>query len=346
MKAARVSVVADDVEFNSPNSLSNHEIFFEAPSGFVSGFSKEIDVTFAAEFDLSAISLSDVDLSVGGTDIGLVAGVPAVGQARFSINGQNLNFVLHQNISLAPDGEIIIKVGDNASGGVNKIQNPPSVGSYMIDIATTQSNVSGYLDGGTVGITINNTVTVTLSIDEFLTFSVSGVGAGQVVNGVTTNINTTATNVDFGSNQGSFNLLAAQDLNVSTNATDGFTVTVKTTGDLETGTGDAIDNFPSTNAAPSIWSSPPGSGVDSYWGYTSDDNTLGTGTVDRFTSGGGDKWAGFTTASEEVFYNDGPTDGTGTGLGVSRFGYQVEANNWQESGDYSTSVMFLCTGVF
>ncbi|MFA4931081.1 MAG: hypothetical protein WC570_04430, partial [Patescibacteria group bacterium] len=312
--------------------------------GLTAGLDKEIDITFANEFDLSAVTIGDVDLSLGGVDVDLVSGVPAAGEAKFTKNGQNINFVLNSAWSLPGDGEIDIKIGSNAVGGVNKIGNPSAVGAYLINLSTSQSSV--VLDEGTIGISINHTVLVTLSIDEYLSFSLVGVGSGQNVNGVTTNLVTNATNIDFGSNLGAFDLIAAQDLMVSTNATSGFTVTVKVTHDLNTGLGDQINNFPNANAAPAIWSSPPGSGVDSYWGYTTDDNTLGSGMVNRFTMGGGDKWAGFTTSEEEVFYHDGPIDGTGTGQGITRVGYQAEANNWQASGDYSTEVVFLCTGVF
>lgn len=94
------------------------------------------------------------------------------------------------------------------------------------------------------------------------------------------------------------------DLTVSVNAYGGYTVHVREGTELIDHRGNAFDDVSGSNAAPAAF---PGPAVEAF-GYTTDDATLGTGTADRFTSGG-PKWAGLTTTNAEVAYNSGPDYG-------------------------------------
>ncbi|MBU0647732.1 hypothetical protein KJ855_00975, partial [Patescibacteria group bacterium] len=184
--------------------------------------------------------------------------------------------------------------------------------------------------------------TVTASVPSTLTFTISPVSSGQTVNAATTTINTDSTNVNFGTFSGSATSIGAHDLTVHTNATDGFVVTLQASGNLASAA-DYISYFTGTNTAPTTWISPPGSGTEGYWGYTTDDSTLGTGTPARFIA---NKWAGPSTSPFEILYHNDVTDGSDTGTGATRLGYQLELTGLQSAGVYSTDLILICTATY
>ena len=187
---------------------------------------------------------------------------------------------------------------------------------------------------------IDKVTDVTATVPQSLQFSVFGVNSGQSVNGSVTNILSTNTGINFGILNGSSVVVAAQDLSVQTNATDGYTVAIKYDHVLQS-TSDIIVDFTGSNTVPVIWSSPVG--VDGYFGYTSEDNSLGTGVVDRFVP---NKWSGLSTLNSEVMFHDHPADGITPGEGATRIGYKLEVTDWQTSGSYSNTVTYTCSPVY
>lgn len=190
-------------------------------------------------------------------------------------------------------------------------------------------------------IVSSKTFNVSASVPNLLSFTVNGVASGTV-NGAALTTTTTATQIDFGTFTGADNRIAAQDLIVTTNATDGYIVTLQFSGTLSTGT-DTISDFTGTNTAPAAWSSPPGSGTEGYFGYTTEDTTLHIGTADRFDS---NLWAGLTTTPQEIMYHNDVTDGSGAGVGNTRIGYQIDLTGNQAAGIYTTNLMYICTPTY
>ena len=116
-------------------------------------------------------------------------------------------------------------------------------------------------------------------------------------------------------------------------------VYVRHTGLLTNGASDTITNWTGTNAAPTTFTA---AGTEA-WGYTTEDATLGGGTVDRFTSAGGDKWSGFSdTVNEPVIDNAGATSGTET----TRVGHQVAVASTTEAGTYQTTIIYTVASVY
>ncbi len=188
---------------------------------------------------------------------------------------------------------------------------------------------------------IASNTNVTATVPSYMVFTVYGINSGTV-NGTPVNIVSAPTDVNFGIINGANNRVAAQELEVRTNASGGYTVTIQYTANLSSGI-DTINNFTGTNTAPAPWNTPPGSGTEGYFGYTTEDFTLGTGIPDRFST---NLWSGFTSAPLEVMYHNTPVDGTIAGIGVTRIGYQLEITNFQPSGTYTSDVTYICTPVY
>ncbi len=227
------------------------------------------------------------------------------------------------------------------------ITNPSTINTtYFARITTYSDAGSTTIDTATVAFAILDTtsIAVTASVDSTFTFTVAGVGTTSTVNNAGTNVTTTATTIPFGTLTATATKIAAHDLTVVSNALNGYQVTVKseTNPPLNDLTSN-IDPFTGTNSAPTTWSAPNGSsaGVNTGWfGYTTNDSTLGSGTADRFTNGG-PKWAGFSTVPAEVAYNSGAVT-----TETTRVGWEIEVNALQPSGDYSGTITLVATPTY
>ncbi|MEZ4200069.1 MAG: hypothetical protein R3B69_00465 [Candidatus Paceibacterota bacterium] len=139
---------------------------------------------------------------------------------------------------------------------------------------------------------------------------------------------------------------AAQLLNVSTNASQGFVVTIEQDQNLLSSTGADIDGFANgayTNT-PAAWSSPSATigNEDTYghWGITSSDDLNGG----EFSA---DLWVAASTTHGKSSKNDGPADGVTDSVGSTTVGFQIEVSSLQEAGDdYSTTLTYIAAPTF
>lgn len=232
------------------------------------------------------------------------------------------------------------------------ITNPTGADTTYFARITTYSDAGTTVIDGTnavaFAILTSTSIAVTATVDPTFTFTVTAVTSGGTVNGATTNLTTTATTIPFGTLSSGSTKIGAHDLAVTTNATNGYTTTVKAAASpplSDTTTNENIDIFTGTNAAPTTWTAPAGTAKSvntGFFGYTTNDAVLGTGTVDRFTSVGGNKWAGPTTSALEVAFSS---------VGVStaettRIGWQAEVNGLQPPGSYSGTVVLVATPTY
>ncbi len=190
-----------------------------------------------------------------------------------------------------------------------------NVDYYAVTIAFRSANSAG--------------VVVTTRIPAELTFGVSShVGA---CNGVsqTGGLSVSGSTINFGALNPAANIVAAQDLHVVTNAVAGFTINLSSTGDPNDGNGHTIAGVSGTNTAPDVF---PSAGTAAF-GYTTDEATLGTGTVDRFTNPSA-QWARADSTPSEVAYQSGPSDHT---VCVA---YQAGITANTAPGGYSTVVTY------
>ena len=195
------------------------------------------------------------------------------------------------------------------------------------------------VDTSIVGFLFTNGQAVSLSVEGVLSFIITGVtGNGSLaVNGatITNGLATTSTTIPFGTVTSSANKVAAQDLTVSTNSGQGYTVYTRYTAP-PTSAANTISDSSGTNAAPVAFSA---AGTEAF-GYTTEDATL-SATADRFTSSGGNKWSAFTTTNAELVFSATPVSNQTT-----RVGYQVGVAGATEPGSYVTSVILTAVPVY
>jgi hypothetical protein len=344
--AANITDVSDTLSDSAPSAPSNHTISFVTPSGVTNGATTTI--TFPAGFNLTSIGFDDVDMA-GGSDFTVAASCAGSEQVAASVSGQDLRlrFCPGDGGSLAAGATTTIEIGLNATFGTtgnNRIVNPASEGSYELGF------VAGVSDSGWTRVVILSDVLVSASVDTIFNFTVAGLAAGQTVNGVTTTGVTSSTSIPFGVLQAGVATTSAQSLTVSTNAANGYVVTVQLDGALQSSTGADIDGFVdgSYTNTPVAWSAPSNTlgseNTYGHWGITSDDATTTRSSGDEF---GPSEFASASTSPRVVMSHTGPANGTGTGEGVTRVGYRVQIGGLQEAGDdYEATLTYVATPTF
>lgn len=174
------------------------------------------------------------------------------------------------------------------------------------------------------------------TVSPSISFAIEGISQGTSLEGVTTDVTTTDTQSAFG--ELPFNQVreAASRLTVSTNAVSGYKVTVAQTGDLQAASGTVFPPVSGTNGSPSGW---PGSVITGAYGYHTSDDSLGTGTPNRFSAD--DTFAQFSITASEVAYSSAPVSSE-----ITNIIYSIETGSGQEAGSYSHTITYIATGVF
>lgn len=337
-QAANLIEISDTLTDSGPSALSGHSFSFEIPTGSTVAGGDDYTITFPAGFTgVSSVTTGDLDVQVNG-------GGP-IAIANFTAVGQVLTF---DNVA-ATAGDVITVVLDP---GV--VTNPASVQSYEFVVAVANATN----DSGRTRVAIVDYVTVTAVVNTTFDFAVAGLATSTAVNGTSTTGLTTATTIPFGVLAANQVYTMAQELTVSTNARNGFVVTVEQDGNLQSSTGADIDGFLNgayTNT-PTAWAAPSNVLLNEntwgHWGLTSDDSDLGgtfeTTNSGEFANGGsGDRWVAASTTPRQVFSHNGPADGTSQDYGLAKVGYQVQITPLQEAGDdYTTTLMYIATPTF
>jgi hypothetical protein len=241
------------------------------------------------------------------------------------------------------------------------VTNPATSTSYVIQIEGFDSGagIKAAPDSGDTRIAIIDDVTVTAAVDTIFTFSINGVDEGVTVNDdsdTDTTGTTTATSVPFGTVAPNTDYLMAQELRVSTNALNGFSVTVEADQTLTAGNLATIDPFidGSGEASSTLWTSPAESLIDAdtwgHWGITSDDNQVSSSTNEGLWGNGQAQYQGnFVQNPVEIFYHNAPVTYAqgGQGAGSTTVGYRLEITNLQEAAkDYTATLTYIATPVF
>ncbi|HSH18298.1 MAG TPA: hypothetical protein VK978_02860 [Candidatus Saccharimonadales bacterium] len=206
--------------------------------------------------------------------------------------------------------------------------------TYTTDACTTA------VDTTTVQFVYTDGQAASVSVDGTLTFSVAGItGNGTTtVSGstITNGLATTSSTIPFGTATAAANRVAAQNLTIATNADSGYTVYARYTGQPTSSGGKTISDLAThTNATPGAFSA---AGTEAF-GYTTEDGSLGTGTLNRFSTT--NKWAAMTTTNEEIIYN-----GTAASSETVKIGYQVGVSSTTEPGTYNNTVIYTATPVY
>ncbi len=326
-QAANLTQISNTLTSSEPSTLSGHDIRFTVPTGSSVAPADDITITFPAGFTgVSTIVSGDLTVTANAAPQ-TIGGFTAVGQV-----------VTFNGVTASSGQEVRIIIADT------RVTNPAGTDSYEFVVT------AGADDEGRMRVAILPTVEVTAIVETTFEFIVTGLNAGETVNGTTTTGTSSSTTIPFGVLEHDTIYNIGQELTVSTNARNGFVVTVEKDSPFQSSTGAIIDSFTDGTFVntPTAWVAPGRDILDEltwgHWGLTSDDATLNAG---EFTSGGGDRWIAASTTPRAVFTHDGPSDGTTQNIGLARVSYAVEITPFQEAGfDYSTTLMYIATPTF
>ena len=359
-KAAPLTKISDTLSDSDLGVAANHTLRFITQSAItasgtiVVAFNSNFSATSSPEFSNSDATDYDIATSTGEVSVVALGGCNSTTTVQFEITAINTStgqftFTHCTNSIALSVGTTTIEIGTNATtGGTGDSQlvNPSVAGSYLINVTAPST------DSATTRVAIIDDVVVTASVATNFTFTISAVASGQTnANGEagTTSVTTTATTIPWGDLEPDTAKTARQDLSVSTNARNGFTVTLWQDQNLLSGNGADIDIFQDgSNGSPATWAAPAATidAEDTYGheGVTSEDVSISTG--DTFGSALYDA-VGTQAAPLEVFYHTGPANGTTASKGATKIGFKIEVSSLQEAAtDYTQSLTYIATPVF
>jgi len=328
IEAASLTDASDTMADSSPSATTTHTFDFTTAQAIdATGY---IEVTFDGNFDTSGVAAGNVTCPSGGAA---------------SINGQNIRCTFAGGFAASTTQLTVANVVSPAKSAAAGVAD-----TYTHYIRTYDSG-DNLLENAQVMVAIIDQVTVTASIDATLQFTVAGLATSTVINDATTTFTSTSTTLPFGVVQpGAANIeVGGQELTVTTNADYGFVVTVEQDQNLTSGAGSDIDSFDdgSPVSTPKAWESPSGTlGSEATYGHmglTSDDANLASddASYPDFTGGA---FGGFnSTDPYTIFAATSTSDGSTQNIGLAKVAYQIEISSLQEAGDYTNTLMYICT---
>jgi hypothetical protein len=345
-QAENVKFFSDTLSDSAPGVVSDHTITFATPSGVPNGGTISIDFS-DGPFVLGSVDYTDIDVYDDATLLSTAADCLGADETSATTTGTTIliTFCSGNGAEILANGTTTILIGQNAVGSTTNAQiENPALGVYEI-------NVTAGADTGTTMVAIVLPVVVTASVNTYFTFSISGVGAGEDVNQVTTTGTSSTTTIPFGTLQPGIATTVAQQLSVATNASYGYSVTVAVDQQLTSSNEADIDGFieGTYTTLPTLWQSPlpdvNNENTWGHWGLTSNDETL---PGDPFDVGdAGQLYVSASTTPVQVMRHTGPADGTTQNIGRARVGYTVEITALQEAGsDYTAALTYVATPVF
>lgn len=172
-----------------------------------------------------------------------------------------------------------------------------------------------------------------------LVFNIEGLPSATTTEGVVVDVDTSSTVVPFGALSLSVAKKAAHRLSVSTNAAEGYRIFVYQRQGFVGQGSDEISPVSTTNLSPATWESACNASASGCFGYHTGEDLLSSGSVSRFAAD--NTYASFTSIPAEVAYSAVPASNRSTDIV-----YQVEVRGGQESGDYSTDLVYIITPIF
>jgi len=208
-----------------------------------------------------------------------------------------------------------------------------STGYYALVDTYSDTACTTAVDHGYTSFLWGDDMTVSATVDPALTFTVTGKNTGSCNGVAVTGTGTTPTAVSLGRVDKSSTAVGAQDLAVTTNAANGFSVYARLSGPLADGNGHSIATLPAADSSPVPFPSP---GTEAF-GFTTDSTTLSGPSPARFSGG---KWAGISTADIEVAH------AVGTQSATDCIAYGITISKDTVGGYYGTNVVYTAVPSF
>ena len=335
-QAANLTFISNTLSDSNLSALPSHTIDFTVPAGSSIAPGDDITITWDSQDD-----------GAGGQDFG---GINAIltGDVTYGVNAAastnpgsvttSADSITFAGITAAAGNTVQIVVAEDV------ITNPAVTASFEIEVTVDNATE----DLGRTRVAILDNVLVTAIVDTAFEFIVTGLATTTDINGDDTTGSTSPTEIAFGTLTAGTPEILGQQLNVTTNSRNGFSVTVQTDGDLRSSTGAVIDNFVQGSdlaVAGTAWAAPTPTVNDptswGHWGLTSDDTDL----ADELVTG--TSYIAASTSPREVFSHSGPSDGTTQDIGLAQVAYQIQITPLQEAADdYQTTLTYVATPTF
>jgi len=245
----------------------------------------------------------------------------------------------------------------NSSWVIGTITNPSTANTTFYVWINTYSNTdcsTGPIDNGVVAFATVSGVTVSATILESLSFSVAGVTSDNcTITGGASKITTTATAVPYGTVNTEDFYDGCQSLTVSTNANNGYTVTVQETDQLtDPSTNNQIPDGTCDGGCSETTSAAWNTDTNNGFAYCMDDITGDAAATAQPVNWASSKQCGGASQSfminpeknvdspdtADIMKSDGPVSGDN-----SYIGFRLSVDAAQEAGSYSTTIVYVAT---
>ncbi|MFN3301523.1 MAG: hypothetical protein ACK413_00635 [Patescibacteria group bacterium] len=243
--------------------------------------------------------------------------------------------------------------GDDSSWVVGNITNPSTADTTFYVWINTYNNTdcsSDPVDDGVVAFATVSGVEVSAKVLETLTFSVYGVAANDCPTTGGTKKTSTSTTVPFGTVDPNSFYDGCQDLRVSTNAGNGYDVTIGETDQLTSGPnqipdGNCDGSCSETDAAP--WANPNNNG----FGYCMKDQPGYGNAASEADANWGTYYCGAATQYFKIIPDTGENEprvkimnsSSTASDDRSYIGFRLSVDAAQPAGSYSTTIVYVVT---
>ncbi len=170
-----------------------------------------------------------------------------------------------------------------------------------------------------------------------LSFAIGGLPSGTSTEGISTNVTTTPSSLNFGTLPFDTVVRGAHRLSVSTNATEGYRMFIHADQQLTDDYGNTIGPVTGSNAVPTSWATGCSSSSTGCFGYHAGDDVLENGSA-RFAPN--DTYAGLTTNLSEVMYSAVPTSESHDIV------YAISVTEGKEAGGYQNGISYIAVPVY
>lgn len=377
--ATTLTLVKDTLSTSAPATASNHAIQFVTQHNIANGDTIKIEFDTLGttdQFTINSLLFSDIDLkyNTAGNCSGslfdhTIATTFATASSTFTVaissSTDDITFTATSTAgTYIPSGScVIVRVGTNAtyqSTGVNQIVNPAKTAAAGIaDVNDVKITFTGTpsADSGSALVATIDQVTVSVTVDSSLSFSISGVAGASCTQGTGTQVTTTSTTVPFGSSLVAVNTFyrGCQDLVVSTNASSGYAITAEENTSLLSGSitlDDTRCDYSSLECSEVVGSAsttPWATATNNGFGYTCSGSSCNSAFAtaseyNQFACTGSDAQCNPGSGGESA--QTPISTSTPVSADTSRIVYRLSVSGTQPAGSYSNTITYIATPTF
>ncbi len=378
--ATALTSVKDTLSTSAPATVANHTIQFITQHNITNGDTIKVEFDTLGTTDqftvANSLFFTDIDLkhnnqgscsgSMANQTLGVAfTTVSSTFTVAVSSSTDDITFTATSTAgTYIPSGScVIITVGTNStyqSTGVNQITNPAKTAAAGVaDVNDVKITFTGTpaADSGSALVATIDQVTVSVTVDSSLSFSISGVAGASCTQGTGTQVTTTSTTVPFGSSLVAVNTFyrGCQDLVVSTNASSGYAITAEEKTSLLSGSitlDDTRCDFASAEcsevvsaASTTAWATATNNGFGYTCSGSSCNSAFATATeYNQFSCTGSDAQCNPGSGGEAA--QTPISTSTPVSADTSRIVYRLSVSGTQPAGSYSNTITYIATPTF